>query len=284
MDRIDPAAFAQLQAEVAALRSAVAGRATVRAPGSEPGTGTPSPSRSRRRRAAAALALTALVIAMPVLVSASHQFTDVPTTNSFHTAISNLYGARLTTGCSTGRFCPSDAVTRGQVAAFLNRSLGRGAADASFASDDWAELADLTAAEVTLRTGGATGGTAHVWVHGGLSAWTDENGICPCEIELWLSNDQTLDVSFSAFEIIGSEAVGGYRDGSLSVSYLFAVPSGQDVTYSLHAEITSLLPPSPENDAGFGYDLTAIYLPFDADGGNPALPIATSGEGGRRSR
>ena len=81
----------------------------------------------RRRLPLLAIALTAAV-AFPLGVVASHQFTDVPNTNSFHADIDALADAGVTTGCAAGKYCPKDFVTREQMAAFLNRlgALGPG--------------------------------------------------------------------------------------------------------------------------------------------------------------
>ena len=49
-----------------------------------------------------------------------HPFIDVA---SFEREISWLYREGITGGCTATRFCPSNAVTRGQMAAFLNRAL-----------------------------------------------------------------------------------------------------------------------------------------------------------------
>jgi hypothetical protein len=48
-------------------------------------------------------------------------FTD--TTGTFHDDIERLFAAGITNGCAPDRFCPDDPVTRGQMAAFLNRAL-----------------------------------------------------------------------------------------------------------------------------------------------------------------
>ena len=82
--------------------------------------------RSRRRRIAAIVATTAL--AVPALAIASHQYTDVPDSHPFHGHIDAITDAGVTSGCGGGKFCPDAAVTRGQMAAFLNRlgALGAG--------------------------------------------------------------------------------------------------------------------------------------------------------------
>ena len=76
--------------------------------------------RSRLPLLVCALMLGAAV-AFPLGVLASHQFSDVPNTNSFHADIDAIADAGVTTGCAPGKYCPKDYVTREQMAAFLNR-------------------------------------------------------------------------------------------------------------------------------------------------------------------
>jgi hypothetical protein len=74
-----------------------------------------------RRPLLVAIALTA-VLAFPLGIAvASHQFSDVPTSNPFHADIGALVTSGVTSGCGGGRYCPSDSVTREQMAAFMNR-------------------------------------------------------------------------------------------------------------------------------------------------------------------
>jgi hypothetical protein len=65
--------------------------------------------------------LVAAAVAFPLGVIASHQFTDVPTSNTFHDDIDAIRDAGVTTGCALNLYCPKDFVTREQMAAFLNR-------------------------------------------------------------------------------------------------------------------------------------------------------------------
>ena len=51
-------------------------------------------------------------------------FNDVPSTHLFYTEISKLYARGITVGCGGGNYCPDDAVTREQMAAFIIRALG----------------------------------------------------------------------------------------------------------------------------------------------------------------
>ena len=62
-------------------------------------------------------------------------FTDIAET-SFVDAINWLRHAGITTGCGTDTYCPDLPVTRGQMAAFLNRALQLPAADQDYFSDD----------------------------------------------------------------------------------------------------------------------------------------------------
>ena len=50
-------------------------------------------------------------------------FSDVPPNHTFAVDIDKLATAGITSGCGNGRFCPGDPVTRGQMAAFLQRAL-----------------------------------------------------------------------------------------------------------------------------------------------------------------
>lgn len=69
------------------------------------------------------LVIGALLVA-PAAVWASHQFTDVSDTNTFHEDIDAIADARVTIGCNppaNTEYCPDDFVTREQMAAFMNR-------------------------------------------------------------------------------------------------------------------------------------------------------------------
>jgi len=225
--------------------------------------------------------LTALMLALPVAVSANHVFSDVPTSSTYHKPIARLYGAAITGGCGSGRYCPNSAVTRGQMAAFLNRGLGRAAHDhgATF-GDHWATLlpaSDLALAVVTLRTGGGTGGTGHVLVQGNVTAWTREAGVCPCELSMFLYS-WTGEASEPATTIIGSTPSPDNNDyrGAVSWSHLFTAPSGTEINYAIVARVTPTQMPTATFEADAFYSIQATYVPFDDQGANPDLPTTTS--------
>lgn len=70
------------------------------------------------------VATLAALIAAPMAVWASHQFTDVPADSVFHEDIDAIADAGVTKGCNppeNTEFCPEDTVTREEMAAFMNR-------------------------------------------------------------------------------------------------------------------------------------------------------------------
>jgi hypothetical protein len=73
------------------------------------------------RRALVFVAIAIAAIAFPLGVIASHQFGDVPDSNTYHNDIDAIADAGVTTGCGGGNYCPSAFVTRGEMAAFMNR-------------------------------------------------------------------------------------------------------------------------------------------------------------------
>jgi hypothetical protein len=250
-------------------------------------------TRMRRMRRLTVVGIAALMLAVPVAVSASHIFSDVPTSNTFHASISTLYGARITGGCATGKYCPDAAVTRGQMAAFLVRGLGRMANAIDFGDDDWVPFTGApvppdpdhpfgVAAPLTFRHGGGAGGTAHVFATGNIDVWTDEPGVCPCEVQARLVNADTLEESLPFFGMIGSEfapvdpdavpAV-AYAETSMTLSHAFSVASGAVNDYFIAVKITPTNPPTAAPagafNTGWGATLQTIYVPFDANGQNP---------------
>ena len=69
-------------------------------------------------------ALVGALVATPIAVYASHSFSDVPDSNTFHADIEWLADAGVTKGCNppaNTEYCPKDEVTRETMAAFLHR-------------------------------------------------------------------------------------------------------------------------------------------------------------------
>jgi hypothetical protein len=91
------------------------------------------------------VAATALIVA-PLTAIATHTFNDVPNSHTFHNDIAWLEASGVTKGCNpptNNLYCPDDFVTRGQMAAFMERFAGYlGAKDGTPAQADNADTVD----------------------------------------------------------------------------------------------------------------------------------------------
>jgi hypothetical protein len=87
---------------------------------------------SRRHLVFLLLAVVALVVAIPLAVSAAtSMFADVPDDHIFVDDINWMKTAGITQGCGDGtNYCPQDDVTRGQMAAFMHRLATKRVVDA----------------------------------------------------------------------------------------------------------------------------------------------------------
>ena len=85
-----------------------------------------------RKSVVLAAVISALVVT-PIAVFASHQFTDVPPSHTFHNSIAWMADHGITAGCNQDgdQFCPDDFVTRGQMSAFMKRLAEAGVVDAA---------------------------------------------------------------------------------------------------------------------------------------------------------
>jgi len=116
----------------------------------------------RKRLITFAVALAVLLVA-PLAVMASHSFTDVPDSNTFHADIAWLADADVTKGCNPPAntlYCPKDFVTREQMAAFMHRLADNQVVDAGalegMSSSDFVEEGEansVTPAMTTAETG-----------------------------------------------------------------------------------------------------------------------------------
>ena len=221
-----------------------------------------------RRLAIGAIATAAL--AFPLGVVASHQFTDVPNTNTFHADIDALADAGVTTGCGPGIYCPKDFVTREQMAAFLNRlgALGPGKAPVVNAakvdgldSTSFSRLAYGIATSTVSITypGPTTYGTlqltapmaGYVVVDSSITVF---NQTCSswCDVYAVVRHVETGDASVEAREFIyGTHA-------SLSTTSVFDVEAGVN-TFRIELTRSQLA-----NAALFAFksELTAQFSPF----------------------
>ncbi len=141
------------------------------------------------------VAVTAAVVA-PVTVFASHSFTDVPTSNTFHEDITWLRDAGVTKGCNppaNTEYCPDEDVTREQLAAFLRRLAENQVVDAAtvegFTAEQLRGEQDTVVLDVDTKgfadfdfTGSAGEATGAFYVSGDILApgTTDKIGTFHC--------------------------------------------------------------------------------------------------------
>jgi hypothetical protein len=211
-----------------------------------------------------------VLLAVPTVALASHNFADVPDSNPFHTNIARVYGARITAGCGGSNYCPSANVTREQMAAFLARTGGRAATSAGWGTGVPVTGAITDLEVLTIRAGDVSGGTAVVLLTGSISGFTFDASGCPCQVFVYLASDAAGTLEPIGYLQVDAESSSGYGLDGTSLTTLVTVPTG--VTQTFRMKVV--------NGGGaalsvFG-ELEATVFPFASDGSNPSLPFVVS--------
>lgn len=241
-------------------------------------------TQTRRRSARMALSVVAMaaLLAVPIGVFASHSFTDVPDSNTFHTQIGRVKGAGITAGCTATTYCPDANVTRGQMAAFLARTGGRISTDGigqSFGpAISTAAVTPTTLATVTIKAGDVTGGYATVQLTGSMTAYTTSATGLPSYVVAYIREAGTAGV-VSGYGTAQVDALAGGSFGIATAGLVGAVsvPTGVSKTY----EIVAYRAFGSGSFNGWAA-LSAVYVPFAGDGTNaqpPAAPAPASKPG-----
>jgi hypothetical protein len=218
------------------------------------------------RRLVATVVLTA-AFAFPIGVLASHEFTDVPTSSTFHDDISAIADAGVTTGCAAGKYCPKDFVTREQMAAFLNRlgALAPGKTPVVNATklDGKDSTAFLETADIITTHSG-------VWTVPASDA--DDVTIHP-NVDATRITSPAASSPLANLNIDAPASIGNRTFALESISVCFKAASGSPIVTGL--EVKQLLPTGPEwlitnpND----YQMTSPGCIFATD----ATPAAIEG-------
>jgi hypothetical protein len=232
-------------------------------------------TRSRRRGVRIALSVVALaaLLAVPIGVFASHSFTDVPNSNTFHAQIGRVKGAGITAGCTATTYCPTANVTRGQMAAFLARSAGR-VAHVTGGNTLPDNSADVVVASLTIKPGDVTGGTANIAIDANILAYVGNGAACPCSAAFVIYVNGEGVASFPSYASIGGiNYSGGIGMETTGVAVVAAVPTGVNAT----VEVRGYHLVSTQTFSAIA-DLTATYVPFGSDGSNAtvAAPVKAS--------
>jgi hypothetical protein len=101
--------------------------------------------------------LVGALVATPIAVYASHQFTDVPDSAFYSNSVTWMKDNGITVGCNppaNTKYCPNDNVTRGEMAVLMKRLSEKKVVDAATAvnADNADTLEGFTAAELAPRT------------------------------------------------------------------------------------------------------------------------------------
>lgn len=238
-------------------------------------------SRRRGIRMGLGIVTIAALLAVPIGVFASHSFTDVPDSYTFHTVIGRVKGAAITAGCTATKYCPEDPVTRGQMAAFLARTGGRNSfTGAGILSGVALSGTPVSLGSVTIKAGDVTGGYALVQLVATGTVYTSSGAGLPTYALVYVREVGTLGVlssyGFAQVDQLADTAFGtatGTAIGSVTV------PTGVSKSYEVVAYIaygTGAL-------QGIG-SISATYVPFRGDGANaipPAAPAPAPKPGGK---
>ena len=235
---------------------------------------TPSSApRSRRRRVSVLLGLVLALAAAPAIVLANHQFSDVPTSSPVHGNIARLVDTGITAGCGSGKFCPKSAVTREQMAAFLTRGLGTAAASYSeIALEEW-ETSYVGA--ITIRAGGASGGSGYITVTADVSVIVEDPTLCPCGIQIGIDQLDGPGTSPQTVFVVPADELDGIQANAGTVQWVFQVPSGANAEFGVYANVFTqpIVLGEPLPAGTILGTMTAEYSPF----GSTAVIEVTGG-------
>lgn len=195
------------------------------------------PTRARGRRLALPL-LAVLAVLLPTAAVANHGFTDVPSSAFYHSDVDQMKRAGITGGCGGTNYCPDQAVTRGQMATFMNRGIGRVAQDASGGAFDIpGDFTPAVLEDETILVPGASGGVQYVKA----DAWVKMDSLptgCPCDFGLQLVN--TADGASSPTVVgQGTAGPGGDIDETYHLQWVFEVPAGTSPVIDLRGFLSN---------------------------------------------
>lgn len=181
---------------------------------------------SRRTMLVAAGAVTILVLAA-TMVTANHQFTDVPNSAYYHDAVDWIKDHNITAGCNQAgtKYCPTSNVTRGDMAIFLKKTHELAPAVAT-ATDDGTQtfntgtLTDVTGAAATVTVpSGQTARLVITFASESICYGGDPGEYSWCKIRFLRNGGVFWDEDFAYDSTdFGSETDGSWGAHSITVT------------------------------------------------------------------
>lgn len=222
-------------------------------------------TRYRKLKAAGVALGATLVVAVPA-AWANHDFSDVPTAHQFHSQISAIKGAGITTGCGVGLYCPDDLVRRDAMAAFMHRGFGRVAQGEWFIGVPTVETAATVTSTITTGVAAGSSGNGFLKTDASVQIYSDCDSLY--RVLLYLQG----------YGYMGSD--GAYQTvytGEFAALHLTgAAPAG---TGAKTVEVRIFGGCGAAESVG---DVTTTYLPFGSTGTTTlAVDGATVGNKGR---
>ena len=216
----------------------------------------PCLSAPRRSGPTVALVLVVAALAFPLGALANHQFSDVPTSASYHDDVDKLVDAGITDGCGGGKYCPLSPVTRAQMAQFLTRGLG------SVAHSNTELATTVVAADLIQDVAAVTidvpsvGGTQFVHVQGEVAVYGADVE-CPCQFSSSVS--ETSETAGPNPQL-DQMTIAGYNQRSFAASHVFSAAPGT------HTYFFNLNTDSGSTWTVTNVSLTATTYPFSSGG------------------
>ncbi len=210
--------------------------------------------------------LVLLVVSIPGGVWASHQFSDVPDGHTHHATISAIKNAGITGGCTASTYCPSEPVTRAQMATFFQRGAGRvamGTLNNPISLPSSGSVVTITQVQLDVPGVQSAGNVQFVKVDAALTTFQTGTG-CPCQIIAWLrdATSGTMSQTMTHTLVNPSNEVAQGHNGA--ATWVFSVPSGTTRTFQLQmfqnqGQSLSLTAKGT---------ITAVTAPFGSTGSN----------------
>lgn len=224
------------------------------------------------RRVLATLAVAAAIAVPSTTLGIIQVFSDVPPSSSYYTNILNLAYSGVTAGCGGGNYCPTDPVTREQMAAFLNRGLGRVAYQ--YMSGTLPTTETPAFATFPIQTGipgsAISGASQFIKADTEVTIQLTDATSCPCQFRgaMYVTGSGYLQKYYADVTLttVGEKKV-------LSMTGVRAVTSGAQQTI----EVRIFRSTGSGSATAYG-QATAEVFPFGSTGGVTLAPASAPGD------